>query len=446
VKADARADEQQRPTTSETRRRSGNRKRRVDCVEKRLPSDFPPRMMKAAHGLQATTSPEVAPRPMQSGRHDVMSDVNSERYDRCVENPQLASDNGRASVRTTGTIPDCDYVVRIEEGNTARLLRVCVNWENICADDYDDELDAARDDFVRHGALPGRDVECETTAILSTITEMASTTPEVGACVLRDDPSTKADIIAHDVEMFDDLGLLDCGDCVVHLELDQNVVPEQMPFRQDPIAPSYCAEADMRKMVDVDVIAPAEDMAVNEQLAALPTVDVELKLTAPPDIADGVPTRLRSLSTSIGEPSASCGSICKGRVDPLMAHPPQSKALEKIGIDIFKDPPSQQLGPSPAQLIYDRRSKANTDPATSHAASSSVNGRRPRTARTSARSIDAVAQSYRHVKPRRCRTRRVRGERPRGCRHKQQHAVAAVRSVTRTTDVRPPNANTSTDS
>ena len=54
VKADARADEQLRPTTSETRR-SGNRKRRVDCVEKRLPSDIPPRMMKAEHGLDVMT-------------------------------------------------------------------------------------------------------------------------------------------------------------------------------------------------------------------------------------------------------------------------------------------------------------------------------------------------------------------------------------------------------
>jgi hypothetical protein len=72
--------------------------------------------MDAAHGLHVMTSPEVVTQPMKIERRDVMNDANSERYGRHVEHPQLAMRiYCRASDRTSGTMPDYDYVVRMTD-------------------------------------------------------------------------------------------------------------------------------------------------------------------------------------------------------------------------------------------------------------------------------------------------------------------------------------------
>ena len=58
----------------------------------------------------------------------------------------------------------------IDENKTDRVLKVRMNWANICANDCDDEFDYDRDGDCSHlnieAADPVRRVECESTAIL----------------------------------------------------------------------------------------------------------------------------------------------------------------------------------------------------------------------------------------------------------------------------------------
>lgn len=65
---------------------------------------------------------------------------------------------------------------------------------------------------------------------------------------------TEASVVARYADLFDGkLGLLE-GD--VHLEADPNIAPVQMPLRRLPVALRDRVEAELRKMVDDDVIAP----------------------------------------------------------------------------------------------------------------------------------------------------------------------------------------------
>ena len=195
------------------------------------------------------------------------------------------------------------------------------------------------------------------------------------------DRITESDVFDRFGDLFDGkLGLLE-GE--VHLEIDPNVAPVKMPLRRIPVAMRDRVEAELRKMVDDDVIAPVsrptpwvsallvvakqdggiriciDPKPLNKalQMADLKMVasaDTIKKITIAakeddeygclmrqietgwPDTVETLPTCLRPYHTFADELSVSCGLIFKGHrfVVPLPVRPYFLKRLHSAHIGV----------------------------------------------------------------------------------------------------------------